>query len=355
MRAWIRRLCVIAALAIGLVVRSEGAQACTTFSSATPSGPIVAKSFDWVTGEGWLVINERSRIRSPLFPDTAAKRGTWVSSLASLSLTTVGPGLPVSGMNEAGLAIEALVDFSAARTMIPEPGILNGLEFIQYGLDKFDSVMELADFAQEAHISLLGVPLHYFSCDRSGACVIIEVRHGLTRVTRHPPVRALANRSYSEDLAATRPSWFERWFGQATLPSGSSQARFHIAANGVAAGFLASESDALSLLEQVALRQMKGWQTVWNLERLTLLLHQGKAGLGATTLAFRDLMGPCRGAPPVRAMGRAGTGSFAPWSDEDVLRSQRLLSLQLGRSTGARRLARIIAEASRSSRCSVSE
>lgn len=232
MRAWKSRLCVIAALVVGLVIRSEGAQACTAFSLATPSGPIVAKSFDWMTGEGWIVMSERGRIRAPLLPGASAEQETWISSLASLSLTTVGPGLPISGMNEAGLAIEALVDFSAESTLIPEPGILNGLEFVQYGLDEFDSVAKLADFAGKAHISLLGVPLHYFSCDRSGACVIIEVKNGRARVTRQPPVRALANGSYAEDLSAARPSWFERWFGQATLPSGSSEARFRSLANG---------------------------------------------------------------------------------------------------------------------------
>src|SRR5688572_6269514 len=109
------------------------ARACTAFAITTVEGELVAKSFEWHTGEGWAVLSERGRTRVPLVPGRAG----WTARHASLAFTTVGPGFPVSGINEAGLVIESLVDFSVEPEEAPRPGTLTGLELVQYGLDSF--------------------------------------------------------------------------------------------------------------------------------------------------------------------------------------------------------------------------
>ncbi|MBI5544554.1 MAG: hypothetical protein HY901_11735, partial [Deltaproteobacteria bacterium] len=118
------RIAVVVAVLVILFVDIGGpaqCRACTAFLASTPEGHLVAKGFDWITGEGWIVWNERGRTRSLLFAD-GSPQDTWTSRYASLTLTTVGPGFPVSGMNEAGLAIEALVDLSGRPTSSAQPG-----------------------------------------------------------------------------------------------------------------------------------------------------------------------------------------------------------------------------------------
>ena len=342
----------VAALVAASMGRPAPARACTAFSVPTPEGQLLAKGFDWVTGDGWIVVNERSRTRSLLFPGDSSASNSWTSRYASLSATTVGPGFPVSGLNEAGLAIEALVDFSGARASTPEPGQLTGLEFIQYGLDRFGSVAELVDFAQLARVSQMAVALHFLACDRTGACAVIEIRRSGTRVTRDLPIRALANQPYAEDLGATRPSRFAAWLGWGRPPPGSSGDRFRRVARALESGPPRTESTALDLLETVVMPHRTQWQIVWNLERRTMVLRQREARLGTIALRLDDLDGRCTDAPRARALGRTAGDSFASWSEHDVTLAEEAVAHQVGGpDTAARRLAALVAAATRSSKC----
>src|SRR4051812_27161648 len=140
MRTRIQKLLVVVATLASVVLGPPSpARACTAFSVPTADGRLLAKSFDWSTGQGWIVLTERGRERSALVPGSAAPLAG-PARFSSLSLTTVGPGFPISGMNEAGLAIEALVDLDATATLTPEPGRLISLEMVQRGLDQLATV-----------------------------------------------------------------------------------------------------------------------------------------------------------------------------------------------------------------------
>lgn len=354
MRARTRNLVIgfVAVLSSWSLGLTSPARACTAFSVSTPDGRLVAKSFDWITGQGWMVLTERGRARSSLSPGSAAPGP---ARFASLSLTTVGPGLPISGMNEAGLAIEALVDLDATSTLSPEPGRLTGLELVQHGLDQCGGVAELAGFARRDGFSQLAVPLHFFACDRGGECAVIERSWRGVRVTRPLPVQVLANRPYADDLDDSKPrTGFAAWLGLRrpnALPE-SSQARFRTVADTVQATPPQSESAALGLLERVAMHHRTQWQIVWNLHRGTVLVRQREAGLGTTTLRLADLDARCHGAPRVRPLGRVGTNAFAEWSADDSTRVQEAVRLQLRRGSPlARSLAAAAQVAARSSMC----
>ncbi len=347
MHAWKPLVAAAVVLSVLVALVPAPAAACTAFGVETPSGKLLAKGFDWITGEGWLVDNERGRTRTLLFP-AGRSDDAWTARYASLTLTTVGPGFPVSGMNEAGLALEALVDLSVTPATTPAPGRLIGLEFIQYGLDRFATVEELAAFAKSAALSQLAVGLHFFACDRAGACAVIETRGGSTRVTRSAFV--LANRPYDQDLNGSQPSRIAALLGLRP-ERGSSAQRFGLVAHSLRTAKPSSCAAALELLEQVAMRGRTQWQLVWDLEGGALLLRQREAGLGTSTVQLEDSERECHGAPRVRDLGRAPLGSAREWTGGDVRQAEALVVRQLGRSPGARALAERVAQATRASGC----
>ena len=330
----------------------EAADACTAFLAQTADGPILAKSFDWSTGEGWLVVNERGRQRSLLAP-SGAPSDTWVSRYASLTVTTVGPGFPVSGMNEEGLTIEALVDFSVRPTLAPARGHLTGLEFIQYGLDHFRTVEELKPFALSASITQVGVPLHFFACDRTGSCAVIETQDGKTAVTSGAllEARALANAPYVRDLEVLHPSLAARLLGLGSPAPQSSAARFKIAAQSTPR----DENEALMALEKVANPQMTRWQIVWNLGHGSLQLKQHATKRETLTEQLLPLAGPCQQAPLVRPLSQT-RGEFRRWTPADSALAEAAIRAQLGPgSEQASTVAQRVAEATGSSTCAASE
>jgi len=330
-------------------------RACTAFCAATPDGPLLAKSFDWLTGEGWLVYNERGRSRPMLLGRSNEDR--WTSQHASLSLTTVGPGFPISGMNDAGLAVEALVDLSVPPTHTPKPGTLTGIELVQYALDRFGSVEELAVFAQTQQVSQLAVALHFLACDGTGDCAVVEPDRSGTRITRGNAlsVRALANGRYTEELEGMIPSAAERWFGLGRPKRGSSQARFSTVAKALKAQRVRGEEDAFALLDQVVLPHRTRWQLVWNLGARTVTVRQREPDVDTLSLNLDAFERRCDGAPLVRRLG-GREHAFTRWTETDVRDAEAAVLTQIdAEHPKARALAGRVARATASSTCAPRE
>jgi choloylglycine hydrolase len=340
------RSIVVLSVAAASVLQPLPARACTAFAATTPRGTLVAKSFEWRTGEGWAVLNERGRMRAPLVPGRAG----WTARFASLSFTTVAPGFPVSGLNEAGLVIESLVDFSIQPERAPRAGTLTGLEFVQYALDKFASVDELAEFAAEASFSQLGVGLHFFACERSGRCAVLESGARGVRVTRLPREqgRALANEPVADDRAAHERSWLPSWLGG--LSPGGSAARYHTVVARV--GAVQTSEDAFALLARLR-SQATRWQLVWDMTRGSVQFH-GERARGSLRVE-PDLH--CAGTPRVLSLDAVGRDApFGAWSTGDARRAEASIMAQLGSAgAGPRRLAAAVVHAAGSSRCATLE
>src|SRR5258706_2529538 len=282
---------------VSIAFASSHADACTTFCSRAEAGPLLAKSFDWGTGTGFLVANERGRARNRLIP--GGSNASWTSRFASLSFSTVGPGFPIGGMNEAGLTVEALVDLAVTPAAIPDPQRLTGLELIQYALDRFDTVADFASFAEQQGVSQLAVPLHFFTCDASGACAAIESRDGRVHATRGAElgVRVLANRPYSVDLQP--PAAHADHADQ--LSSGD---RFATIARAVEGGRARDVDDAFRLLDTVRVPSRTKWQIVWNIGKRAVSFRD-REGAKIATVGMDVATVRCDGAPRVRAIGKA--------------------------------------------------
>jgi hypothetical protein len=343
-----------ALLASALLLSAAEAHACTAFAVPSADGRLLAKGFDWGTGQGWMVWTERGRAYLPLEPGSVPP-ATRPARFANLSLSTIGPGFPSSGMNEVGLAIEALVDPESPTARALEPGKLTSLELLQYGLSRFATVAELSAFVERAGFTPLAVPLHLLACDRSGACAVIELDGSRVRVTRTLPVAVLANRPYAEDLDESRPPrglWAWLGFGRSRARPGSSQARFRLVADALRTAPPSDETAALGLLESVALGPLTQWQLIWNLERGTLRLRQRAAALGTQTVRLGDLSPQCQGPVPTRPLGRLASPPFAPWSASDRGEVEQAVRSQLRRGDPrAPQLAAAVAHVASSSVC----
>ena len=180
-------------------------RACSVFAegAAKDSKWVIGKNFDWHDGGGLQVINPRGAKRSAFNPKNDTE---WVAKLGSVTLTALGPGLPVSGMNEAGLVLETLVDNSYYGPM-GETDRLLSLEWGQYILDNFTSTGEVIRFARKTGFDQVIVALHFFICDLKKRCVVIESNpDGSTKILSgaNLPATRLANRNYQSDLKTAR-------------------------------------------------------------------------------------------------------------------------------------------------------
>jgi choloylglycine hydrolase len=344
---------VIIFVSVMLAIGIPAADACTTFWSRTNDGAVVAKSFDWGISAGWVVLNERGRVRTKLVAGGGAETASWRARFASLSFTTVGPGFPISGMNEAGLAIESLVDLSVRPTTLPDPARLTGLELVQFGLDHYASAAEFASFAERAGVSQLGVALHFFACDRRGECLVVEPHPDGTHVTRGAElhVRALANRPWSDDWDSLEPSTLRRFFNS-FRSSTASEPHFATVARVLRADRPRDTSDAFSVLASVETPGLTVWQIVWNLDKGEVRWRErGSERIATLRLADEDVS--CRGPSRVRPIGSASPAApFAPWSTTDAARAQAAVVAQVPlRGSEARRLASSVAVMTLKSEC----
>lgn len=234
------------------------ALACSAFSGLLGQEPIVGKNFDWSDGRGFLVVNQRGREREALFD--GARR--WTAKHGSVSLTVAGPGFPVSGMNEAGLVFEALVDFDSPTRA---PGSFTSLEWGQYVLDSFATVDEVVASLPGTTIAQMAVPLHFFVCDAARQCVIVEPRVDGLKVTRPDKLKpaVIANSGWARDRNAARKYEESNPLSRLLTPSWESHVRFATLSAAGRGEVLPDQKAVFELLDDARIRTMNRWQILW--------------------------------------------------------------------------------------------
>jgi hypothetical protein len=259
-------------------------------------------------------------------------------------------------MNEAGLAVEALVDGSVVASTAPDPDHLTGLELVQYGLDRFASADDFASFAERNGVAQLAIPLHFFACDRSNACIVIETSSSGVRVLRDQAlgVHALANAPFAVDKATPHPSGIGAFFGIGTPAPHASSERFAKTREWLTGHRPRSVPEAFDLLDAVRVPGRTRWQLVWDLTGDTL--HMRASGRRTPATFHLDAtLATCAGAPLVRPLPTGDDDPsvpFHPWADTDASATERAVFEQLGgRSERAHRLAQVVAQATRATAC----
>ncbi len=246
-------------------------QACTTFFVANGPERLLGKSYDWDMGQALVVFNKANVKKTSLLFSPNLRAVFWVSKYASLTFNQYGWEFPNGGMNEAGLAVEVMVSETQYPPIDQRPS-LNELQWIQYQLDNFATVAELAANAPLINIVPIRGGVHYLTCDRSQSCAAIEYLDG--RLVVHTGAdmiaRTLTNNTYAESVA-----YLKRYHGfGGTLPiprSSGSLDRF------VRASWMVSQaagqvqdmtSYAFSVLDSVRAGSLTKWNIVYDLQRL---------------------------------------------------------------------------------------
>jgi len=176
--------------------------ACTSFYWKSDQGSFFGKSYDWHHDKALLLTNKRG-IRKTGFTIKPWEAGpNWVSRYGSLTFNQYGREFPNGGMNEAGLTVEVLWLNSSEYEGFDSRPVLNQLTWVQYQLDNFALVSEVIEFLPQYRLSPIQGKIHYFLCDKTSNCAVIEWVNGKPVV--HSGVdmepKAITNNSYAESV-----------------------------------------------------------------------------------------------------------------------------------------------------------
>lgn len=209
-------------LCLGLLIVSAAstALACSTVVFGLPERPLVAYSYDFGPYAGGILIANAAGVQRRSIMET--NPDAWRAEYASLTFTQFGPGMPMAGMNRAGLIVSLMwnddVLYPEASTM----PVVNELEFIQRLLDRARSVDDALRQAMEVSIQGI-VPVQFLLTDRQGrTAILMPTREGLDVLQgTEMPVPALTNSSYRQlvDELGT----FAGFGGDRLIPSASDQ------------------------------------------------------------------------------------------------------------------------------------
>jgi len=140
---------------------------------------LVGRSFDWPVESGHFTVNPRGLKKEALSPEADSLPLKWESRFGSVTYTQLGPEFPYGGMNEKGLTIESL--HSAPGNSYPgkdsSPAV-NESQWIQFQLDTAATVEDVIENASKVRIAKGLVDEHYFICDPTGNCAVIDFEDG---------------------------------------------------------------------------------------------------------------------------------------------------------------------------------
>jgi len=173
---------------------------CTSFCIHTDSELIVGKNYDWDVEDCLININKRNVSKTALVNNNPV---SWTSKYGSVTFNQYGREMPNGGMNEAGLVIEVLWLNATEYPQADNRPALGGLQWIQYQLDNYSTVKEVIASDSIVRISSENaVPIHFFVCDSSGNCTVVEFLKG--EMVYHPdgtmPVKAISNNTFKESV-----------------------------------------------------------------------------------------------------------------------------------------------------------
>lgn len=206
---------LICALALGAAQLSL---ACSTFSTADTKGYVVAKSYDWDLEHGLVLVNKKNVAKKAMVLDPTQEPAQWISKFGNITFNQYGREFPLGGMNEAGLTVEIMWLESSVYPKADTRPVINELQWIQYQLDNFTSVAEVAAAANDYRVANVYAKVHYLVCDASSSCLTFEFIGGklVTHSGATLPARALTNDTYTRSLDYAKK--FVGFGGTAPLP-----------------------------------------------------------------------------------------------------------------------------------------
>jgi penicillin V acylase-like amidase (Ntn superfamily) len=170
-------------------------KACTSVCLAKNGHVVFGNNLDWYVPDGYIFINKRNVKKRGLWFDNPPE---WISKYASITVNQEGREFPSRGMNEAGLVIG---EMTLRVTEYPDPDsryVLNPLQWMQYILDNCATVADVLATDKEIRIDKNEYHSHFFICDSTGDCVVMEWLEGklVAHTYNEVPIKVLANSTY---------------------------------------------------------------------------------------------------------------------------------------------------------------
>jgi choloylglycine hydrolase len=188
-----------------LILFAAHAFACSTFLLSKNGRHIFGRNYDWITGNGMIMVNARNVLKTSFMPGDG-KPISWISTYGSITFNQFGKEFPHGGMNEKGLVIELMwlneTHYPDADSRAP----LNELQWIQFQLDNCNTIEEVIATDKQVRINRAGAaPLHYLIADASGKAATIEFIDGKMVVHRGKSLTypVLTNTIYDDALQET--------------------------------------------------------------------------------------------------------------------------------------------------------
>ena len=306
---------LILSLALPFCLISAGV-ACTTAVFQDGDALLFARNFDWMWGDGIIVVNQRG-IAKTAFVEPAEKPATWTSEFGSVTFNQFGREMPYGGINEAGLVIAQMMLFESKYPKPDDRPAVNILQWIQYQLDTCDSVDEVLASDAEVRPEIPSGPerIHYLVCDAAGNVATVEFLDG--KMIHHRgetlPLTALTNNNYQQSASFAENC--QGLGGDKPLPGGYASLHRFARAAMCCRQFSSSSTDAdrdycFDALSQVAQGRGTVWSMVYDIPARRVYLRT-VANKQVRWLDLADCDFSPEAAPMFLDINAAGEGSLA--------------------------------------------
>ncbi|HYO21283.1 MAG TPA: linear amide C-N hydrolase [Flavisolibacter sp.] len=302
-----------------LVLNAPFSFACSTFLLAKDGSLVFGRNYDWVSGNGMVVVNARGLQKTSLVLQ-GEKTTSWTSKCGSITFNQFGKEFPHGGINEKGLVVELMWLNETTYPDADGRGALNELQWIQYQLDNFATVDEVIGSNRSVRISKSNaVPLHYLVADASGNAATIEFINGQMVAHKGKDLRypVLTNTPYAEALKQTTEKQGASSFENNSIDRFATACR--MVQDFQKPTFQGNPVDyAFGILDKIAQGDYTKWKIVYDITAREI--HFVTAGK-RKTVALNDFDFACNSQPVFldinsNTQGMAGS-SFAPLSFEE--------------------------------------
>ncbi len=292
---------------------------CSTFLLSKNGRHVFGRNYDWVSGNGMVIVNARGVAKSSFMPPDG-KAISWVSGYGSITFNQFGKEFPHGGMNERGLVVELMwlsgTDYPAAD----DRAAMNELQWIQYQLDNCATIEEVIATDKKIRIDRAGAPLHYLVADGSGKAATIEFLNGKMVVHKGNDLKypVLTNTVYDDAVKLTNGSTSNKKYADNSLQ------RFSTACDMIqqyqADNIKEDVVDyAFNILNKVAQKDYTKWSIVYDITNKQV--HFIANGLNQRkSLALRDFNFTCNNPALAFSLFDSKSGaiasSFSPLSFE---------------------------------------
>jgi|GEM_PF-4367898 len=196
---------------LGLLILNLPAQACTVFKSPFAGDSRYAHNVDWYDNypntRGALFLNPANLQKTGELFGAAMPTAQWVSKYRSITFSIAGAEFPVSGFNEKGLSMAILeLANSAYPPASDQRPAFGPSQLIQYNLDRSETIDDIVASMKTYRPYSSLIRMHYFACDASGKCAVIQYIKGEAKVytDKTLPYPVLTNSPYPESAVAAK-------------------------------------------------------------------------------------------------------------------------------------------------------